>query len=503
MSQLPEYVAAATPVPQDARAAWYKNTAQTYAGIMLWFVFWKAVVSGSATPGGSLSAGLGVALLGLLVAALFCHFFTYLVPGMLGMKTGLPLYIVGTSTYGVRGGFIMPGFMMGALQFGWLAVNAFFSCWAICKCFKIGVDANGDVIVPGVVHGSMSIVFIILAVVIGIKGIQYVAKVATFVPIIPLGILIYLLVLTAGGIGSFDSEKLVETNQAALTAAAEDRAAEAAAIEDAKSPEGLAATKAADDAKAASEKEPMGIVPVLFFLSMYVVGFFATAGAAGADFGMNNRDAKDVHLGGLVGIVGATFFAGAVAILVVAGAYGKGMIPVEMQAELDPVNLMSAIAGDNAANTMLLLLAAASFAPACFPAFVAANSFKTTMPKFGMIAVGIGTVASVGLAVTGLAGKAVPVFQVVGASFGPICGAMMADYILSGFKWNGPRAGFNMAGWISWAVGFFVGAVDLLSGNAVGIPCAPMAALIVGFVLYAVLATIGLQSKTLEMPTKE
>jgi cytosine permease len=99
------------------------------------------------------------------------------------------------------------------------------------------------------------------------------------------------------------------------------------------------------------------------------------------------------------------------------------------------------------------------------------------------------------------------VFLIVGASFGPICGAMMADYLLSGRKWAGPRAGFNPAGWISWAVGFVVGAIDLVAGNvpglegiAINVPCPPMAALVVGFVLYLVLAKAGLESRKLEMP---
>ena len=65
--------------------------------------------------------------LGLAIAALICHFLFYLVPGLLGMRTGLPLYVVGTSTYGPRGGLFMPGLLMGLLQFGWLAVNA----WAV------------------------------------------------------------------------------------------------------------------------------------------------------------------------------------------------------------------------------------------------------------------------------------------------------------------------------------------------------------------------------------
>lgn len=468
MASLPDYVAAAKPVPQEARAAWYKNTAQTYAGIMLWFVFWQDIVSGSPTPGGTLASGLGIALLGLLVAALFCHFLTYLVPGLLGMKTGLPLYVVGTSTYGVGGGRFMPGFLMGALQFGWLAVNAYFSCYVICLCFGFEMDPIARL---HPVHSAMTIVFILFAVFVGINGIQYVARVATFVPLVPLAILIILLAKTSSGLGSFDPDKLTAANDAAGGSGA------------------------------------LGTMAVLLFLSTYVVGFFATAGAAGADFGMNNRDAKDVQLGGLVGIVGATFFAGALGMLIVAGAYGAGLVPPGLQGELNPVKLMPAIVGKGTANIMFLLLALASLAPACFPAFIAANSFRTTMPSVSpWITVGIGTLVSIGLAVSGVAGQAVDVFKVVGASFGPICGAMMADYLLAGRKWAGPRAGFNMAGWISWAAGFVVGAMDLvgskidvLSFLQVGVPCPPMAALIVGFVLYAVLAKLGLEGKTLDV----
>ena len=99
-----------------------------------------------------------------------------------------------------------------------------------------------------------------------------------------------------------------------------------------------------------------------------------------------------------------------------------------------------------------------SFPPACFSAFIAANSFKTTLPKVNpFVSVGIGTAVSALLAVTGLAGDVIGMFKLIGASFGPVCGAMAADYLLSGGKWAGPRAGFNLAGWISWAAGFLVG----------------------------------------------
>src|SRR5579884_1207741 len=121
-SVLPDYVQAAKPNPLSNRAPWYKNTAPTYGGVFLWFVFWDSIARNGLDQG-----GLGMALLGVLIAGLICHYLFYLVPGLMGMKTGLPLYIVGTSTFGTIGGLLMPGFLMGLLQFGWLAVNTFFA----------------------------------------------------------------------------------------------------------------------------------------------------------------------------------------------------------------------------------------------------------------------------------------------------------------------------------------------------------------------------------------
>src|SRR5512144_530278 len=136
---LPGYITSAVPNPTGNRAPWYKNTAPTYAGIFLWFVFWQgATTTQAGFLGGTLSQGVGVALLGLVLSAVICHFLFYLVPGMFGMKTGLPLYIVGTSTYGVQGGFILPGFLLGGLQCGWLGVNACFWAWLLCAPFEYG-----------------------------------------------------------------------------------------------------------------------------------------------------------------------------------------------------------------------------------------------------------------------------------------------------------------------------------------------------------------------------
>lgn len=474
-SPLPSYIASATPNPQANRAPWYKNTAPTYAGIFLWFVFWQDAVS-APNQGGLLSCGLGWALLSLVIAAFVCHFLFYIVPGMLGMKTGLPLYLVGTSLFGATGGFILPGFLMGVLQFGWLGVNIYFSS-ALIGMFifpDLKINPMDIATIPVAVKGIM-VVWGVLAAFVGLKGIQYVAKVATYLPLIPVVVLLILLAKTAGGIGSFD-------------------------------PQAFVALSAQAAPKAPTALDHFGVLAVML---TFVVGFFATAGAAGADFGTNSRGKSDVAMGGLVGVALAIILTAGIAILIVAGTYGSPELSKAAVASaagkggliLQAPGLMGVIMGKQAAGIMMLLLAIAAFPAACFSSFIAANSFKTTLsgvPPF--ISVGIGAAVSILLAVTGMAGKAIIVFQIIGASFGPILGAMLVEYLFNGCKWSGPRAGFNPAGWISWAVGFVVGILPIL--EIYPVPAAPVAAFIVGAVVYGILAKLGMQSALVPLPSQ-
>ena len=194
----------------------------------------------------------------------------------------------------------------------------------------------------------------------------------------------------------------------------------------------------------------------------------------------------------------AIIVAGVLGLLIVAGAFGLGK---NNGGVMQTTNLMGSIMGSKKIGSVFMyLLAIAAFPPACFSSFIAANSFKTTLPKVNpFISCGIGTAVAIVLAVTGWAGDAIGVFSIIGASFGPVCGAMMADYLLAGRKWPGPRAGWNLAGWISWVIGFAVGAADFIPATAGKVPCPPVAAFIVGFVLYLVLAKLGLQSRTLQL----
>ena len=69
---------------------------------------------------------------------------------------------------------------MGVLQFGWLGVNTYFSSLALASV--IPVPASIIMVIWGV-----------LAAFVGLKGIQYVARVSTYLPLIPLAILLLLL----------------------------------------------------------------------------------------------------------------------------------------------------------------------------------------------------------------------------------------------------------------------------------------------------------------------
>jgi cytosine permease len=430
MAMLPEYISKTTPNPPANRAPWYANTAPSYAGIFLWVAFYQSIAEGTINR-----ASLGLCILALAVAGLLSYALYYYVPAMLGMKTGLPLYVVGSSTFGAKGGYAMPGLLMGVLQIGWFAVGTFFAAKYILSGF--GSDAG-----PG------SLLFAVVAILwgytmayVGVKGIRYVARLALFLNIIP-----FLMILVV----FFQTQLGLELHR---------------------------------------PSEPQPFIAFTLLIQM-VIGFFATAGAAGADFGMNNRNEKDVRLGGLVGIALAVLYAGGLPLLSVAGA--RALNP-----QMQGFGYDAAIGtvGGFLASAMFLLFAIASIPPACFCAFIAGNSFSTMLPRvprFSSTMIGV-TIAIV-LAITGAAANLIVFFSIVGASFGPICGAMAADYLLEGRKWHGPRPGINAAGYTAWAIGFLVGIVPFLPvSETVKIYAQPAVvySFITGFVVYALMAKGG------------
>jgi cytosine permease len=159
----------------------------------------------------------------------------------------------------------------------------------------------------------------------GAKGIQYISKVALVLPIVPALLLLFAFFKTAHGIASYHVPDPNPRAAFALTLQA-------------------------------------------------VIGFFATAGAAGVDFGMNSRDASDVKLGGIWGIVIGIIYSGGLPLLATAGAHGVDPdLGFTYQAVINFI-------GGFSATAMFLLFAVASVASSCFCAFIAGNSFATMIP---------------------------------------------------------------------------------------------------------------------------
>jgi cytosine permease len=372
------------------------------------------------------------------VAGLISYGMFYRVPAMLGMQTGYPLYVVGSSTFGTRGGYLMPGLLMGLLQIGWFSVNTFVSADFILKGLK--ADAGPATLPFALTAGLWAYAMAY----VGVKGIQYVARFALYLNLIPLLMILFVFFRTAGGL-----EKHVVTDPAPY---------------------------------------------VGFTLLVHaVVGFFATAGAAGADFGMNSRNERDVELGGKVGIALAILVAGGLPLLSVAGA--RALFGVQGYT----YDAVIAGIGGLVATGMFFLFAIASVPPACFCAFIAGNSFATMIPGVPRLtSTMIGATVALILAVTGAAADLIGLFTIVGASFGPICGAMAADFLLSGRRWAGPREGVNLAGYGAWAVGFLIGILPFLplaETTKTYLQPASVYSYVAGFVVYWILAKAGLEPR--------
>jgi len=432
---VPQYVHCSVPVPRASRVPWYKSTFPAYAGIFLWVGFYLKLAG--PTIG---YASLSVCLWGLLLAGLLSFGLYYYAPAMLAMQTGHPLYVVGTSTFGTSGGYLIPGLLMGFLQIGWVAVIGSIAAHFIMS--GLGRTSNG-------LFSLIVVVWVYSLGWVAVKGIHYVGQAAKFLNWVPLFMVLFVLWANRAGIAHY---------------------------------------------------VPPQDQPLTGFLNVItiVIGFFATAGAAGADFGMNNGSRKDVVLGGVFGIVLGTVFAGGVAILSVAGYLGRNAGPPSY-------DYTAAIASVGAlAPVMFFLFAAASLVPTCFSSFIASNSFNTMLPRIPRIVSTFAALTvSIVLAVTGLADNLIGFFGIVGASFGPICGAMMADYLYEGRRWSGPRLGINWGGCVAWAVGFLVGVPNLIPGLPAAVVKADnpscLYAFAIGFVVYLLFAKLGLRPPVIAM----
>ncbi len=444
---LPNYLAAAKANPMENRAPWYKNTAPAYAGIFLSVPFMAGMAGGLAF--GSITA----AMIGLVMGAFFC-LVIYYVPAKLGMQTGMPLYVVASSTFGTKGGVAIPGFLMGIVQIFWHAVFTTSAAGFFMEAIDKSPADNQLLYWVVCAVWGLSMAFV------GAVGIGLLAKLSSWLPIFPLAFIAIAAFVNKDGLGNFG------TNVVAAP----------------------------------------GVVGVAMSLAMFAAlqstaGFFASAGVAGADFGMNSRNENDVALGGFFGVTVAAIVAGFLAILAIAGAAGKNPAIAAQVAggQTFPAFFASIAETGSLAKVSAWVFVIACICPTGFCAFLASNAFATMLPKLPRVPMTLvaGCIGVV-LAATGVANNLVSFFLMVGAAFSPIAGVMLADYIRSG-GWNGPRQGINWAGYIAWAFGLILGLLGVLTKGKFGYGLEALIPMVAAAAAYFTLAGLGLESKAVSL----
>ena len=497
MASLPKYLTMPAPIPLAARDSWRRNIMPLYLCVALWFVFWQDLVVGgireNGHPGGTLVGGFLPPFFGIVLGAAICHFLLYMTPAQLGMRTGLPLAVVGSSTYGARGGQFLPGLLVGLLQFGWLAVIAWFVGDVICQRFHWGVGGSdfGENIQQWP-RGAIVMLFTLISTFIALRGIRSVVRTAMWLSLIPIAILLILLVLSASGMSGLTFAKLTEhmpRNSPAVN----------------------------------PDSGFMGNWQIVSVLCVYVTSYFALFGLCGADVATVCRGNNDVHVGGISGIFMPYVLIGELLMLILAGLYGGDFVRPEHRGIYNPIVLMpdlfqarfGNVWGPRCTDIAMIGLALSSFAVASFASMLAINNLWLAIPRVSpAISAGVGAAVAGFLAFTGFASCGREILPIIGAAIAPICGAMTADFLMSGLRWSGPRAGFNPAGWISWLVGFAAGSfncvVELMLRwhwgtktfpnmpdyqNYIFVPL--ITAYVIGFCLYVGLSVLGLRTRRL------
>lgn len=426
------YLANTTPFPPADRVPWYRYTAPCYAGIFLWVGFYQMLAQGTIDR-----AGMATLLPALVVAGVLSYALFYHVPAMLGWKTGYPLGVIGSSTFGSKGSRLVPGLLMGIVQTAWLGAATFFG--AKLTLTGLGLSAR-----PGTLpFAVVAVVWGCAMALAGMKGIRFVARLALISNVIVLLAVLAVFLMARDGL----------------------------------------------QFHRVGQPEPL---PAFLLLVQMVTAFFATAGAAAPEFGLRSRSVRDVVLGGLAGVVLPIIYAGGLAILTVTGA--RALEPA-MQ---DYGYVIAVESLRPSFGAWISLLLAVNCIPAgSFFALIACNNCTVVLPGVHRLrCVMAGAAAAIVFAATGLPENLLALITVSGALFAPICGAMAADYARAQMKWPRTRPGVNYAGYGAWVLGFLVAILPLLLENeTLRIAAQPAAVygFVTAFMAYILLSNIGLE----------
>lgn len=431
-SSLPQYLINATPVPLGNRIPWFKSSAPSYFALFFYPFYLNAVLIPMTYASFTvLAAGLSV---GCLIAYLW-----YLAPATRGMKTGFNAYVLTSSCFGSHGALLI-ALLQAIVQIFYYGVKLYL--FAYFLLLFLGLEAS----VGSIPYSITVIAIFIFSTYFGVAGIKPLALISTLVA----PVMIFLLAVTA-----WKYAPLVLTY---------------------KGPE---------------DSQAWG-----FLLSVDVALSFIAGGAmAGADFGSNNRNMKDVFLGGGVGILLAGLVA---AILSLVTVTGFNVFSGNSFTDLG-ISLQSQ--GGIISYAVFLVFAIAIIPTSIFSVFLYTNVLTTRIPSLSRTQAGlVCSIIGLLLALTGLATDFRSILNFLGAAFSPVLGVFYAEYyIVSRGGWPGPYQGINIAGYLAWFIGFVVAILpnplwNVLFGLQIAYAPTNLYAFFASFLGYAIFAKFYVHS---------
>jgi len=488
---------------------WQTGLAPAYIGLFLWVGFLDQV-GRRALPVG----GLACSVLGALVAGPACYLLMFRAAGLWGFRSGRLLAGVAASTFGERGALVLPGLLLAAAQVLVFGLAVGYAIDLTLDGLVVGRLLDPRAVRPTPFRGAQiptrlvlltALVWAMATALVSLRFVRWIGALMQFFPIFPAFLLGLVMLATLGGLRTFR-------------------------------PSGI---------------DPLdgSVVPLLqscwraFALTFqWVFAFTAMSCVLGADWGPGSAGERDVRLGGWVGVGFAPAIVAALTLLAVAGFEGSsarpgppspragprpgpreaarpaappsgstiGDLPAPGTLDLGPTAgpsapftfraVLKGAFDPRLACGMLMVFGLASLAPAVFSAYSAWSGLATLAPGISKVAwsVIVGTTGWL-LIVAGWQDRPATAFDLLGAGFAPMAGALAADFALSRGRWRGPRRGINPTGVLAWASGAAVGLAPTVA-QALGskrlnhFEPAALAAFAVAFLAYALFALLRLQS---------
>jgi len=499
MSNAPAVAGSVEPKP------WQTGLAPAYIGVFLWIAF-SDQLGRRALPVG----GLACAMLGALAAGPLGYLLLFRVPATWGFAAGKPLDSVAEATFGERGARLVPGLLLGLGQVLLFAVAVGYAAGLIFAGLVQGglLDPRslrpltiGGAALPSPLFLATSLFWALATALVSLRFTRWIAALMQYFPVFPAALLAVAMVGTMAGLRGFRPSGIDPLSGVLL-----------------------------------SDRE--GAISAFLLTFQWVFAFTAMVGVAGADWGMGSSSPRDVRVGGWLGVGLAPVVVAALALIAVAGHEGTRM-PVEPSGfepprtygkrppagstlrdgpgpasepggpasdagAAPPFTLRAAMAGGfdrRLGAAMLVVFGLGSLAPACYASFGYGLRLSTLGPGISRIAwTLLATIAAWLLIVAGWSDRPGTVFDLLGAGFAPVAGAMAADFALRRGRWPGPRRGYNPAGLAAWAIGAAVGAAPTIArgllhdGRLDAIRPASLAAFGFAFAAYGLLALLRLES---------